>query len=126
MNMKFDKDKVLLLHQIMAQATGGGVGVRDEGLLISALESAFHTFDGIELYPTKQEKAARIAFSLITNHALLDGNKRIGMYVMISFLEMNGIYLQLADEEIVRVGRLIARNEMSYSQLHKWILDNQR
>ena len=78
--IKFSKDKILLLHQIMGQATGGTVGVRDEGLLESALESAFSSFDGEDFYPTKEEKGARLGYALISNHAFLDGNKRIGVY----------------------------------------------
>ena len=77
---KFTKEKVLLLHQYIAAETGGSVGVRDEGLLESALQSAFATFDGRELYPTKEEKAARIGASLVANHSFLDGNKGIGGY----------------------------------------------
>ena len=64
---KFSKDKVLLLHQYIAAETGGSVGLRDEGLLESALEGAFATFEGKELYPTKEEKAARIGASLVSN-----------------------------------------------------------
>ena len=54
---KFSKEKVLLLHQLIAQETGGETGLRDSGLLESALESAFATFDGKDLFPTKEEKA---------------------------------------------------------------------
>lgn len=61
------------------------------GFLDSALESAFQTFDGKELYPTKEEKGARIGYALISNHAFVDGNKRIGMYVLLTFLETNGV-----------------------------------
>ena len=81
--IKFSRDKVLLLHQIISQETGGDPNLRDINLLDSALESAFQTFDGKELYPTKEEKAARIGYSLISNHAFVDGNKRIGMYVLL-------------------------------------------
>ena len=58
--IKFSKEKVLLLHQIMAEATGGDVGVRDEALLESAIETIYSTFDGVELYPTKEEMAAQL------------------------------------------------------------------
>lgn len=58
--IKFDDDKVLLLHQLITQETGGSDGVRDLNLLNSALESIYATFDGKELYPTKEEKAARL------------------------------------------------------------------
>ena len=56
--IKFSKEKILLLHQVMAEVTGGDVGVRDDALLESAIENIYATFDGIELYPSKEEKAA--------------------------------------------------------------------
>ncbi len=122
--MKFSKEKILLLHQIMAETTGGGVGVRDEGMLESAIESAFASFDGKELYPTKEEKAAKLGYSLVSNHAFLDGNKRIGIYVMLSFLEMNGIRVDCEDAELVRVGLSLADGSMRYEDLLQWILEH--
>ena len=58
--IKFSKDKVLLLHKLIAEETGGSVGIRDEALLESALENAFSGFGGQELYPSKEEKGARL------------------------------------------------------------------
>lgn len=123
--IKFSKDKVLLLHELMAQETGGSIGVRDEALLESALEGAFATFDGQELYPTKEEKAARLGFTLVSNHAFVDGNKRIGLYVMLTFLEVNGIHVECRDEEIVRVGFALAEGNMGYEELLEWIRKNE-
>jgi len=119
--IKLSKDRVLLLHQYMAEETGGSVGVRDEGLLDSALESAFATFDGKELYPSKEEKAARIGASLVGNHAFLDGNKRIGMYVMLTFLEVNGVKVDCSDEDIVSAGLALADGSMGYDDLLLWL-----
>ena len=56
-------------------------------LFDSAVNAAYATFDGQELFPSKEEKAAKIGYSLISNHAFVDGNKRIGMYIMLTFLE---------------------------------------
>ncbi len=123
--IKFSKEKILLLHQIMAEATGGGAGVRDEGLLESAIESAFASFGGRELYPTKEEKGAKLGYSLVSNHAFLDGNKRIGIYVMLSFLEMNGIRVDCEDKELVRVGLSLADGSMGYEDLLQWILNHE-
>ena len=123
--IKFSKEKVLLLHQLMAQETGGTAGVRDFNLLDSALESAFQTFDGKDLYPTKQEKAARFGYGLVSNHSFVDGNKRIGMYVMITFLEVNGIVLNATADEVARVGFALADGSMKYDELLKWIQDNE-
>ncbi len=119
--IKFSKEKVLLLHQYIASETGGSIGVRDEGLLESALEGAYATFDGRELYPSKEEKAARIGASLVGNHAFLDGNKRIGMYVMLTFLEVNGSRIECTDADIVRVGLALADGSMNYEGLLAWL-----
>ena len=122
--IKFSKEKVLLLHKILAEATGGSVGVRDEALLDSALESAFAGFGEKEFYPTKEEKGARLGFALISNHAFVDGNKRIGVYVMLSFLEMNGIRIRCTDEEIVAIGLSTADGSMSYEELLQWVVEH--
>ncbi len=119
--IKFDDDKVLLLHQLITQETGGSNGVLDFGLLDSALESIYATFDGVELYPTKEEKAARLGYNLISNHAFVDGNKRIGMYVMLTFLEANGIHINADNVDIVRVGMAVASGEMKYTDILNWI-----
>ena len=122
--IKFSKEKVLLLHKLIAQETGGSVGVRDEGLLESALETAFSSFDGQEFYPTKEEKGARIGHSLISNHAFVDGNKRIGVYVMLTFLEVNGIRLDCTNEDVVHVGLSVADGSMDYDALLSWIKEH--
>ncbi|MBQ3662243.1 MAG: type II toxin-antitoxin system death-on-curing family toxin [Firmicutes bacterium] len=115
-------DMVKLLHQLIAEETGGSVGVRDEGLLQSAMDAAFGTFDGSDLYPTKEEKGARIGFNLISNHAFVDGNKRIGMHIMLTFLELNGIRLHCGDEDIVEAGLGVASGKMDYQNLLDWVL----
>ena len=122
--IKFSRQKVLLLHQLITQETGGDPNLRDAALLESALESAFATFDGKELYPTKEEKGAKLGFSLISNHALVDGNKRIGMYVLLTFLEINGTPIDPTSEEVARVGLAVAAGEMGYEELLRWIREN--
>ena len=122
--MKFSKERVLLLHQLMAEATGGSVGVRDEALLDSALESAYAGFGNREFFPSKEEKGARLGFALISNHAFVDGNKRIGVYVMLAFLEMNGIKTQCTDEELIQVGLAVADGSMNYDALLHWVIDH--
>ena len=118
---KINSEKIKLLHQLMAEATGGSIGVRDEGLLESAVESAYATFDGAELYPSKEEKAAKLGHSLISNHAFVDGNKRIGVYVMISFLELNGIHIESGDEDVIALGLCVADGSMSQEDVLGWI-----
>ena len=122
--IKFSREKVLLLHKLITEETGGDPNLRDIALLESALESAFHTFDGEELYPSKVEKGARLGYSLISNHAFVDGNKRIGMYIMLTFLEINGIRIYPSVDEVIRVGLAVASGDMKYEELLEWILDN--
>ena len=123
--IKLSREKVLLLHNIICEETGGDPNIRDIALLESALESAFATFDGVELYPTKQEKGAKIGYSLISNHAFVDGNKRIGIFAMLIFLEVNGVKIRPTNEEVARVGLAVASGEMKYAELLEWILENQ-
>lgn len=122
--IKFSREKVLLLHKLIAEETGGGIGVRDEALLDSALEAAFAGFGDKEFYPSKEEKAARLGYALISNHAFVDGNKRIGMYVMLTFLEVNGIYMSCTNDEVVEMGLGLADGSIGYDALLKWIREH--
>ena len=123
--IKFSKEKVKLLHHLLAEATGGSIGIRDEGLLDSALESAFSGFGEQEFYPTKEEKGARLGYALISNHAFVDGNKRLGTYIMLTFLEMNGIRVRCTDEELVHIGLSVADGSMKYEDLLQWVRDHE-
>jgi len=119
--IKISKDKVFLLHKLIAEETGGSIGVRDEARLDSALENAFSGFGGQEFYPTKEEKGARLGYTLISNHAFVDGNKRIGMYVMLTFLEVNGIRMECTNDEVAQVGLAVASGSMDYEALLSWV-----
>lgn len=124
--IKFDKEKVLLLQQLVIESSGGGAGIRDFGLLDSAIESAYQTFGGVELYPTKEEKGARLGYNLVSNHAFVDGNKRIGLLVMLSFLAINGINLKYTDEELVFIGLSLADGKMTYEELLSWVISHKQ
>ena len=119
--IRFSEEKVLLLHQLIIAETGGSLELRDIWLLDSALNGCFQTFDGQELYPTKEEKGARLGYSLISNHAFVDGNKRIGMYVMLTFLEVNGIHLDCSNNDVTEAGLGVASGKMGYEDLLAWV-----
>ena len=87
----------------------------------SRIETIYSTFDGVELYPTKEEKAAKLGYSLISNHAFVDGNKRIGMYIMLSFLELNGIKLDASNDDVYRLGMAVADGSADNAAVLKWI-----
>ena len=124
--IKINIEKAKELHKIMTDETGGDPGIRDIALLDSAIEGVFATFGGVELYPTIEEKGARLGFTLISNHAFVDGNKRIGMYVMLVFLEINGAAIDPAVDEVTRVGLAVAAGEMKYDELLLWVRENRR
>ncbi len=119
--IKFNKERILLLYQMMVEATGGTFGIRDESMLDSAIEAPYQTFDGSELFPSKLEKAARLGFGLVANHPFIDGNKRIGIYIMLSFLEVNGIHLEFTDEEIEDIALGVAAGKYTYEDILKYL-----
>ena len=93
------KEQVLLLHKSIYDRYGGSYGVRDEGLLDSALEAPFMTFGGEDLYPDVLEKIARFGYGLVSNHPFHDGNKRIGALVLLTLLELNGYKTDATNKE---------------------------
>ena len=123
--IRFSKEKVLLLHKILAEATGGSVGIRDEGLLDSAIEAIYQTFDSNELYPSLQAKAARLCCGLVKNHSFADGNKRIGAHAMLVLLYLNGFELNYTQEELFTVILGVADGSISYEALLQWIVEHQ-
>jgi death-on-curing protein len=118
------KAQIITLHDKLIEATGGLGGISDEGLLDSALSSAFHTFDDEELFPSVVAKIARITYSLVCNHPFLDGNKRIGMYVMLVLLDLNQIAVSFSDDDIIRIGLSLASGKMTWEQLIREIIDH--
>lgn len=98
--IRLSKPQILLLHEQLIAETGGSSGLRDEGMLDSALNTPFQTFAEKDVYPSLQQKAARLCFGLVKNHPFVDGNKRIGAHVMLVFLALNGIELQHTQIEL--------------------------
>lgn len=119
--IKFTKETVLNLHNMLLQQTGGCEGVRDEGMLESAIECAYATFDGKDLYPTIEEKGARLGLGLISNHAFVDGNKRTGTFVMLTFLDANGIKMSYTNEDVIKLGTCVATGEYKLPNVLSWV-----
>jgi len=117
-------ETVIAVHTELINKIGGGHGIRDENLLDMSVNSPFHTFDGDDLYPTLVEKAAHLVFSLIKNHPFLDGNKRIGVTIMIIFLKSNGIDFECTNEELANFGLGLADGSYDEQYAKKWILNH--
>lgn len=121
---RLTETQILKMHSLLIQKTGGSDGVRDEGLLDSALNLPFQSFDGEDIYKTIQAKAARLGFSLVNNHSFVDGNKRIGILAMLVFLEISGIEIICTDEELIELGLGLADGSISYKDLLNWIINH--
>lgn len=113
---------IIRLHEGIIQATGGEPGIRDEGMIDSAVNSIHSGFDDVELYPTIEEKAARLCFGLVANHGFVDGNKRIGTVAMLVTLKINGINMAYSDSELTELILNVAKHESGYEEILKWIL----
>ena len=113
--------QVISIHSSLIEVTGGTDGVRDMGMLESALEAPFQTFDGKDLYPALIQKAARLGHSLVSNHPFVDGNKRIGIHTMLVFLAVNGIEIECTQKELIDVGLSLANGTMDAEKLLIWL-----
>ena len=123
--IRLSKPQILLLHEQLIAETGGSSGLRDEGMLDSALNAPFQTFGGKDVYPSLQQKAARLCFGLVKNHPFTDGNKRIGAHAMLVFLALNGIELQYLQTELSDIILQLAAGEIGAEDLLYWILSHQ-
>lgn len=122
----FDQETVIAMHRLMTDTVGGAHGLRDGGLLESAIGSALASFGGVEIYPTLEEKAARLAYALISNHAFFDGNKRIGVLAMLSLLSLNGAPISPTDEDLASLGLGVAAGERGYEDVLAFIREHKK
>lgn len=122
--IRLTKEQVLSIYGILIKKTGGSSGVLNESSIDSALNNIWQTFDGLELYPTLAEKGARLGYSLVRNHSFSDGNKRIGILAMLTFLSVNGIEITWTDTEIVETGLALASGLMDYEALLAWLREH--
>jgi death on curing protein len=113
--------EVVELHQRLLVQSGGAPGIRDLGLLESALSQPSATFDGIDLHQTVVDKAAALGFALVANHAFVDGNKRVGHAAMEVFLVLNGYEIDAAVDEQERLMLAVASGSLDRAELARWL-----
>lgn len=111
----------ILLHSKLIDQTGGSHGVRDIHLVESAINRAFATFDGEDLYKTTEDKVAAITYGLVSNHGFVDGNKRIGIAAMLLLLQLSGYILAYSQDDLVVLGLSIADGTMDELGIREWI-----
>ena len=120
------KEQVLMLHDQLIEATGGSKGIRDEGMLESALMNPYQSFGGIELYPSIQAKAAQLCFGIVKDHPMIDGHKRLGTHVMLVFLALNGYELSYSQKELSDTILLLAAGKLQSEDILQWIIEHQK
>lgn len=123
--IRFTKEQVILMHRQIIEETGGSFGLRDEGLLDSALMVPFQTFANKDLFLSIQDKAARLGYGIIKNHPFVDGNKRIGTHVMLVFLYCNNVELLYTQKELSDFILQIAAGKKDFDDFVKWIKNHQ-
>jgi death-on-curing protein len=114
-------ETVIAIHDRLIAQIGGLDGLRDANLLDMSVNAPFQTFDGIDLYPNLIDKASHLAYSLIKNHAFLDGNKRVGVTVLLVFLKANGIQVECTNAELTALGLGIADGTVDEAGIKKWL-----
>lgn len=112
------------LNIIIADFSGGSSGIRDEGLLLSAINRPFQTFDGVDLYPSIIHKSAAIFQSIIINHPFIDGNKRMAYAFMKIFLIEEGFIINASEEETYHFVIEASKGNLNFDQIKDWIIDN--
>ena len=117
-------EDVIKLHDKSIDDFGGAKGVRDTGLLESALARPFQTFGGEDLYPTVFEKAAALAESLIINHPFIDGNKRTGILTMVTFLFEYNFALTAREDDLYNFTISISTGETKFDDIVQWLKQN--
>ena len=113
--------EIVDLHQALLEQTGGATGIRDLGMLESALAQPRATFGGTDLHPTLVQKAAALGFSLTLNHPFVDGNKRVAHAAMEVFLLLNGIDLNATIDDQERLMLDLADGRITREQLILWL-----
>ena len=118
------REVVLMLHEQSLAQFGGSPGIRDEGLLDSALGRPQHLFDYGK--PTLFDLAARYAFGLVKNHPFIDGNKRTGFIAAVAFLELNGMRFGANEVDAALRTLALAAGEMTEAAYAAWLESNSK
>ena len=114
-------EDILLIHSRVIEGSGGLDGLRDSAGLEAAIAAPMQTFDGQELYPSDIEKIARLGLGLASNHAFVDGNKRISAMMTQLLLKWNGYDLTLRTGELADMFIAIADGTANGKDLLDWV-----
>lgn len=118
--------QALRVHELSLERYGGLPGIRDEGLLISAISQPFKGIGDEDFYPEVHEKAAVLMYGIIANHPFLDGNKRTGLGLGLAFLKVEGVEVMATDDELYNFTIAIASGQMDIPAIAAWLKKNTR
>ena len=124
--IRLTKNSSSYLHEELTTETSGAAGIRDEGLLDSALAAPFQSFEGHTPYSSLQQKAARLGYGLVKGHPFVDGNKRIGAHAMLVFLALNGVGMDYTQEELSDTFLDLAAGKIGFEELLQWVLAHEQ
>jgi death-on-curing protein len=116
--------QALEIHEIVVGQFGGSMGIRDSGLLQSALARPFQTFGGEDLYPDFFSKAAAMGQSIIVNHPFVDGNKRTGYVLMEAILRVGNIKIIARNDDLYNFIISISTGEIKFEEIVRWLKEN--
>ncbi|MEK7101451.1 MAG: type II toxin-antitoxin system death-on-curing family toxin [Patescibacteria group bacterium] len=119
--ISFTLKQILAVHERAIQKYGGSSGIRDTGMLQSAIYRPFATFDGQDLYPDIYLKAGALIQSIVKNHPFIDGNKRTAFITTYNFLALNGIKITTGKREIVKFMVSVANKNLSVDEISSWL-----
>ena len=117
-----NREDCLAIHEMMLAQHGGLAGVRDEGLLESALSKPQHLFAYAS--PTLADMAASYAAGIVLNHPFLDGNKRTGFMLAATFLELNGVEFTATEESVIAMTLALASGKLKQAAYAEWLGEN--
>lgn len=115
---------ILRLHELSISKYGGSQGIRDEGLMESAIARPYQTFDGEDLYSSYVEQAASIIESIIINHPFVDGNKRTGYLALLAVLEEGKLQINVDNSVIYTFVIQISTGEIRFEEIVEWLKQN--
>jgi death-on-curing protein len=114
-------EQVLFIHARLIEETGGGHGILDLGLLLSAIARPQASFDVKDLYPDIFSKAAALMDSLVRNHPFMDGNKRTGISAASLFLSRNDYRVIASNDELRDFTFAVAQSKLLFADMVAWL-----
>lgn len=124
---RLTKEKVLALQKALAKRVGGEPKPLDAAALEAALASPFaRTADGADMFPTREEKAAKLCYELASRRVFGADGARMTMAVMLVFLEANGLAVTAVTDDVVITARALVSRRLRYDDLLAWVCRNAR